>query len=122
MFANAGIAMAAVPADDELAERRLRRVPVLPVDGLAAAQVVSVVEQVEALQPEQDRRGLRRLDPALDEGGDVLGAWSRGRPTCSAPAPFTTGRSLLAPSPLLSTPVVELNGRAEASMRQRADR
>src|SRR5262249_14099058 len=29
--------------------------------------------------------------------------------------PLTTGRSLVAPSPLLSTPVVELTGRADAS-------
>ena len=29
--------------------------------------------------------------------------------------PSTTGRSLFAPSPLLSTPVVALNGRADAS-------
>ena len=29
--------------------------------------------------------------------------------------PSMTGRSLLAPSPLLSMPVTELNGRAEAS-------
>ena len=30
-------------------------------------------------------------------------------------APLMTGRSLFAPSPLLSTPVVALNGRADAS-------
>ena len=29
--------------------------------------------------------------------------------------PLMTGRSLFAPSPLLSTPVVALNGRADAS-------
>jgi hypothetical protein len=33
----------------------------------------------------------------------------------SATWPSITARSLFAPSPLLSTPVVELNGRADAS-------
>ena len=34
--------------------------------------------------------------------------------------PLTTGRSLFAPSPLLSMPVVALNGRADANCVERA--
>ena len=99
---------------DELAERRVRRCRVA-VDGLPAAEVVAVIEEVEALQPEQDACRSRRLDAALDERGRRPRSPCRGTPTCSITSPLTTGRSLFAPSPLLSMPVVALNGRAEAS-------
>ena len=98
---------------DQLTERRVRRAGVA-VGRLPAAEDVAVVEEVEALQPQQDR-AARRLDATLDE--------ESRRPACAVPRnadlpmtlPSTTGRSLFAPSPLLSTPVVALNGRADAS-------
>ena len=49
-----------------------------------------------------------------DEDRDILRAVPRNVDLPST-TPSTTGRSLFAPSPLLSTPVVALNGRAEAS-------
>ena len=55
-----------------------------------------------------------RLEPAFQEGGDVRGRVPR-KVDCDITGPSTTGRSLFAPSPLLSMPVVALNGRAEAS-------
>src|SRR4029079_17689227 len=60
------------PDGDELAERGARRLRVA-VDGLSAAEIVAVIEEVEPLQAQEDGRALRGLDPPFDEGGDVLG-------------------------------------------------
>ena len=56
-----------------------------------------------------------RLKVPDDHGPVVVDDIIRGNTDFPITAPFTTGRSLLAPSPLLSTPVVALKGRAEAN-------
>ena len=73
-----------------------------------------MVEQIEAFQSQQ-----------RSSGPEALRRQSANRPTSCVPVPrkadfaitlpSTTGRSLLAPSPLLSMPVVALNGRADAN-------
>src|SRR6266542_3732544 len=57
---------------DDLAEGRVHR-PGVPVGRLGAAEDVSVVGQVEPLQPQQDRMA-RALQATLDEESHVLGA------------------------------------------------
>src|SRR5215471_17108589 len=56
----------------ELSERRDRRFRVA-VDRLSAAQVVSVVEEVEALEAEDDGRAAADLDLSLEESVHLLG-------------------------------------------------
>ena len=98
----------------ELAERRIRCARVA-VDRLPAAEEVPVIEEIEALQPEQDARAFRRLDATLDEESPRRRSAVPRNADLPMTLPLTTGRSLFAPSPLLSTPVVALNGRADAS-------
>ena len=73
-----------------------------------------MIEQVEAFQPQQDRcvpRGLTR--PSTNSETSCVPVPRNADLLMTLPS--TTGRSLLAPSPLLSMPVVALNGRADAS-------
>jgi hypothetical protein len=65
MFANAGSALRRADGH-QLTERRIRSCRVA-VSGLPAAEVVPVIEKIEALQAEQDARPFRRSDAALDE-------------------------------------------------------
>ena len=99
---------------DELTERRVRRAGVA-VDRLPAAEVVAVIEEVEALHPEQDRAGLRRIlmRPSTKIATSCVAVPRNADLAMTLPS--MTGRSLFAPSPLLSMPVVALNGRADAS-------
>ena len=65
----------------ELAERRIRRARVA-VHRLPAAEEVPVVEEIEALQPEQDAVRSDGLDAALDEESPRPRSACRGTPTC----------------------------------------
>src|SRR5437763_39095 len=55
---------------DELPDGRVHRGGVA-VDGLPAAEVVAMIEQVESLQPQQDG-AIDDAEPMLHEGADVL--------------------------------------------------
>ena len=72
-----------------------------------------MVEEVEAFQPDQQACALRQPDPVLNKDRHFDVGAPRNADLLIT-APLITGRSLVAPSPLLSTPVVALNGRAEA--------
>ena len=78
MFASAGSALVAVPTRDELAERRVHRRGVA-VGRLRAAEDVAVVEEVEALQPQQDRSGRCSLMRPSTKSDDVLRAGAAER-------------------------------------------
>ena len=73
MFASAGSALVAVPDGDELAEGRVHGRGVA-VGRLRAAEDVAVVEQVEALQPQQDRLPWLGLTRPSTNSADVLRA------------------------------------------------
>ena len=72
-----------------------------------------MIEEVEALEPQQDRSRATILMRCSTNSADSDVGVPRNA-DLPMTLPSTTGRSLLAPSPLLSTPVVALNGRAEA--------
>jgi hypothetical protein len=75
---------------DHLAERRIRRRRIV-VNRLSAPEDIAVIEEVEALDPEQNR-AARRLDASLEEHPDVLRARARKRLSMSS----RVGLSLLA--------------------------
>ena len=78
MFANAGIALVAVPTATSWPNVGFT-VAGVAVGRLRAAEDVAVVEQVEALQPQQDRCGRRALMRPSTKSRHVLRAGAAER-------------------------------------------